>query len=402
MANKNYKGKKVAIVHDFMFQYGGAEKVIEKLFILFPDADFYTAFKVPERFEKSKVLSRVLKENNVYTTAIQKIFNIKDKNGNRRFIKFQKHFFFIYPFLMKTLVVKNYDFVMITSTNCAKNITLKDNKKVVHCCHSPTRYLHGLTAETDKESLNIIFRLLIPLFILILKPLDLQAVKNLNKNGVYWVSNSEFIQRTVWEVYKTKSDILYPPVELQNFLKIKRKIPTKPEDQFFLSFGRISFHKRIDIAIKACLELKKNLVIGGTSPLERDLDYLKKIISDYKEKTGDNTEYVKFVGRIDDDEYFKYQSKATAFLFPGKEDFGITPVECLAAGLPVIAYAQGGALEYVKHKVNGVLFKDQTVEGMVNAIKEFEKLNLDIKKIKETSKAFGPEKFDEKVKSFVD
>lgn len=391
--------KKVAIVHDFFFQFGGAEKVIETLYEVYPNADLYTSFIVQEKFTTSPILTSVFNKNKTFTSLLNKVFNIKNSKGERLFIKFQKHFFFLYPILMRFLTVKNYDLVIISSTDCAKQISLKNNVKVVHYCNSPTRYLNGLVQEIDKKSLNIIFRTILPIFYIFLKPLDLNAVKRLAKEKTQWFANSNFIQRVIWEKYKTRSEVLYPPVDLNNFLSIERKPIENKSEKYYLSFGRISFHKRIDLAIAACLQLEKKLVIGGTSALESEIEYLHKIVTDWEAKTGKKNEFITFLGRISDQEYKIHLTKAEAFLFPGKEDFGITPVECLAAGLPVIAYKEGGALEYVKDGLNGVFFDNQNVDDLVEAILKFENLTFKTDLIKDSSRKFSVESFKDVISS---
>jgi glycosyltransferase involved in cell wall biosynthesis len=393
MSQNDIKTKKVAIVHDFFFQYGGAEKVVETLFEIYPKADLYTSFIIEEKFTSSPILDKVFKQNKVKTSLIQYLFNLKNNSGNRILARFQKHFFFLYPLLMKFIIIKNYDLVIISSTDCGKYVKLEDNVKIVHYCHSPTRYLNDMVTEVDRKQLSSWQKLLIPIFLFYLKPLEKLTIKYLKQKNVQWLANSKYIQKLIAEKYNTNSIVIYPPIETEKFINNPRLI--NDQEEFYLVFGRISFHKRIDLAIVACLELHKNLIIGGTSALPTDLEYLQKIISNWELKNNKKADFIKFVGRISDEKYLKYQSQAKGFLFPGREDFGITPVECLASGLPIIAFGEGGALEYVQDKINGVLFTKQTKECLIEAIKEFESLTFDEKAVRNSVNNFTSMAFKE-------
>jgi glycosyltransferase involved in cell wall biosynthesis len=370
---------RVAIVHDFLFQFGGAEKVVEKLLEMYPEATLYTSFAIPEKFQSSLIFQQAFENGQIKTTTVQSLFDKKDSNGNRILSRFQKHLFWLYPFLMRMVTVQDYDVVIISSTDCAKQIRIKNCKKIIHYCHAPTRYLHGLASEANYQNLSKLLQLLLPVFIFILKPLDLNAVKYLNSKGCIWFGNSEFIVRMIKEKYNTDAEVFYPPVNTDIFLKNKKN--SEVEDSFYLCHGRISFHKRIDLAISACLELNKKLKISGTSALEEEMDSLKKIVSDYEVKYPDKTGLIEFLGRTDDKLLLDLFSDCKALIFPGKEDFGITPIEVLASGTPVIAFGEGGALEYIFEGKNGILFNKQTKESLIEAIENFEKRKSGLKKL---------------------
>jgi glycosyltransferase involved in cell wall biosynthesis len=375
---------KVAIVHDYLFQFGGAEKVVEVWLEMYPEADIYTSFLVHEKFTNSPTITSAYQSNRIHTSIAQYIFRF-------RFLqRFQKHFFWLYPIAMRLVRVKNYDLVLISSTDCGKQIQLYNNQKIVHYCHSPTRYLHGLITEADHQSLNLVYRFLIPLFIPILKYLDLNAVYKLNDHHAIWLANSSFIKQTIKEVYDTESTVIYPPIDLDTFLRIKRE---RIED-FYLCHGRISFHKRLDLAILSCLQLKRSLKISGVAGFEKQMDDLKYIVSEYETQYPDTQGLIQFLGRTTDEEYAGLVSHCRGFLFPGKEDFGIAPIEILASGVPIIAYQAGGALEYITEGVNGVFFPEQTVGSLMNAILKFEDVGeWNTQMIRDSSKPFGKDTF---------
>lgn len=379
---------KIAIVHDYLHQFGGAEKVIEKWLQIFPKADIYTSLHTPETFKNSPEFELAYKEKRIKTSFAQKLI------ANKKMIRYFKHFFWLYPLAMSFVKVKDYDLVLISSTYCAKNIKLENNKQVFHYCHSPTRFLHGLVTETDHKSLSRMHKFIIPFFKFWLKRLDLKAVENLNKNNCVWFGNSKFIQKTIKEVYKVDSFLLYPPIELQRFLKIKREDFSETKNSFYLCHGRISFHKRIDLAIKACLQMGRKLKISGGAGSQMEMDQLKNIVKEFEKEHPEKKGLVEFLGRTSDEELSVLMSKCRAFLFPGKEDFGIAPIEVLASGVPIIAYKAGGALEYIKPNKNGIFFEKQEVECLIGKIQEFEKIqSWDEQEIKNTTLSFSEERF---------
>jgi glycosyltransferase involved in cell wall biosynthesis len=387
--------KKIAIVHDYLFQYGGAEKVVEKWLEMYPDADVYTSFYTPDKFKSSSIYQKATVENRIKTTWLQGLFQ------NKTALKFFKHMFWLYPIVMSFVIVKNYDVVLISSTYCAKNVRYQNCKKIIHYCHSPVRFLHGLVTETDHKSLKKIYRIIIPVFTFWLKWMDLRAVKYLNQQCCIWVGNSKFIQGLIKQVYNTDSILIYPPTEIDRFLSISRN-PLLGVDEFYFSHGRISFHKRIDLAIKACLRMGRKLKISGQAGFQKEMDDLKQIVVDFEQQNPDKKGLIEFLGRTTDEQCNQLFSECKAFLFPGKEDAGIAPIEAFASGVPVIAYEAGGALEYLLDGTNGVFFSEQTLESLVNAIQRFEKMpNLDESVIKESSKPFSSEKFVAQIKTLV-
>ena len=381
----------VAIIHDFLFQNGGAEKVVDSLLQIYPKADVYTSFSTPEKFQSAIYIKKAFDEKRVKNTLIQTLYNLKIKE-QRIFTRFQKHFFWLYPILMRFTTIKDYDLVIISSTDCAKQVRFKNCSKIIHYCHSPTRYLNGLVTEADHKSLSFLYRVLIPIFKLYLKPLDHGAVKYLNKNNCIWVGNSIFIQKTIKEVYHTNSIVIYPPIELEKFLPLTRNIDI--DNPFYLYHGRISFHKRLDLAIGACLQMGLKLKISGTAGMESQMQDLQNQVSAYVSQNPEKIGLIEFLGRTSDQQYFKLLETCSGFLFPGKEDFGITPVEVLASGVPVIAFGEGGALEYIQDLENGILFPEQTIDSLKNAIQKFQNIEQwKTNKIKESSKNFSTQKF---------
>ena len=388
--------KKIAIVHDYLFQYGGAEKVVEKWLEMYPEADLFTSFFVPEMFIQSAVFKKAALEGRIKTTWMNHLFRFKFM------LKFQKHLFWLYPLVTSMWTIRDFDVVLISSTYCAKNIKIHNCKKIIHYCHSPTRYLHGMVRETDLKTINPILRKLIPFFTFGLKQLDLSAVKYLNKKGCVWVANSNFIQKLIQEIYKTDSQVVYPPIELNRFSSIILKVDTI--NPYYFYFGRISFHKKIEVIVEACLSSNKRVVIAGLSGFKPEMDKLRNMVQVAETLDYTKQGLVSFVEkRITDEEVCEYLSSCRAFLFPAKEDSGMVPVEVLSSGTPVIAYGAGGALEYIQNKKNGILFTPQNAAGLIEAINQFESMGkLDVDYIKLSSQPFSEETFKSKMRLLID
>lgn len=297
-----------------------------------------------------------------------------------------------------------------------QNMTQK-NPKIIHFCHSPTRYLHGLTTELDHQALPYILRLFLPIFKFFLRRFDLQAAHNLTSYGAIWLGNSSYITQTIQKIYQVEAITVFPPTETKKFADIIRRpiinlektkkakslsvdsdtnqgaslstvsntlSSTKSsEEEFYLFHSRLSFHKRVDIAILACLKLKKNLKISGTSPNQEFVNYLKNITEKYIQENPEEFEnipnggrgLIQFLGRTTDQEYKELLERCMAVLYPPKEDFGIAPIEFISAGVPILAYGEGGALDWCKtdgEMRNGILFYEQTPEALMQAIQKYE------------------------------
>jgi len=386
---------KVAIVHDYLFQFGGGEKVVESWLRMYPQADLWTSFFVAPKFTDSAPIQQTYTDKRLKTTWLQFWFGTR-KVGTKIKLgwlnKYTKHFFWLYPLVMSCLTIQNYDLVIISSTYPAKYVKLKNCHKIIHYCHSPTRFLYGLVTEVDHQTIPLVYRLLLPFFKLILKHFDLYAVKRLNRQGTLWITNSKNTQAMVQKVYQTTSQVIYPPVQIEHFLALPKR--TNYQDPYYYYFGRISFHKRLDLAIQACLELGRKLFISGVSAYPLEMKKLERIVTEFEQNHPEKTGLIKFLGRSSDQERDELLSGCLALLFPGKEDFGIAPIEALASGTPVIAYQAGGALEYIRHRENGIFFQEQTVESLKSAILLFEsQTRWDEQLIRQSAKNFSEANF---------
>jgi glycosyltransferase involved in cell wall biosynthesis len=391
--------KKVAIVHDFCFQYGGAEKVVEKFLEMYPESDLFTSIFVLSKFKSSTILNKHYNDQKIKTTWLNRVFNW----NNGFLLKYFKHFFWLYPLVMRFVILKNYDLVIISSTDCGKQIRFNNSPKILHYCHTPTRYLHNLI-DSESYKIGLVQRILLPIFVFFLRPLDLSAIKYLNSKNCVWIANSIFVRGLIKQVYATDSIVVYPPIEVEKYLSLKRSESNMSVDNnnFYLCHGRISFHKRIDLAIRSCIELGVKLKISGTSALPQDMQDLQDTIDSYELQSPQKKGLIEILGRTTDGQINELISTCKAFIFPGKEDFGIAPVEMLSAGVPLIAYKEGGALEYVEESVNGIFFEDQNVESLKQAILDFEKVkNWNENIIRESAKKFNETIFIGRVEALL-
>jgi len=331
---------KTAIVHYWLVNIRGGEKVIEALLEMFPDADIFTHVYNPKK------MSPLIKERRVFTSRINRL-------------PFSKKLYRIYMPLMPDALMEfnlqDYDLVISSESGPAKGVVPNPNAFHVCYCHSPMRYLWDMYHDYFKDTnplVRVFMKRLIP---------ELRRWDVISSNLVdCFVSNSNYIAKRVKRYYNRESLIVHPPADIDKFISIERKV-----SDYYLFFGQITGYKRADLAIEACIKSGRKLIVAGAGAS-------KKIIKKYAK-----TELITFKGRVSDEDVLELYSGAKALLFPGIEDFGIIPVEANAAGCPVIAFRDGGALETVKENITGIFFDEQTSDSLIAAMDYFEKnLNL--------------------------
>ena len=358
---------KIAIVHDYLNQYGGAEKVVEVFHELYPDAPIYTTI-----FDKNK-MPPLFERMDIRTSYMQK-FPFLDKH-------FKKYLLF-YPGAIESFDLREYDLIISSSSAFAKG-AIKGKDAVNICyCYSPMRFVWDYKHYVEKENFGNLTSKLLPIAIKSLKKWDLKTVGRVD----HYVTISGYIQDRVKNFYKKDSEVIYPPVSVASC-----KISDKTED-YFLIVSRLNAYKNIDIVIEAFNKCRLNLKIVGTGPYG---DTLKKMAK------GSNIE---FTGRLSNDELKETYSKCRAYIFPGKEDFGITPVEAQAFGKPVIAYADGGALETVVDGVTGLFFKHKSPDELLKTIEKFIEIekSFNAENIRQNALRFDTAVFKEKITVFIE
>lgn len=359
---------KVAIVHDWLYG-GGAERVVEQLHKLYPDAPIYTSYCSDEWRKKL--------DNKVVTGYLQ----YWPFNKLRKFIGPLRVFWF------GSLDLSKYDLVISSSGNGeAKDINVPKTTKYICYCHAPTHYYWRSYDQYLKNPglgiFNPIARIGLKVLFNPMKNRDFKAAQKPD----FFIANSSFIQKEIKDYYKRDSVVIYPPVDIERFNKQDSTNNKKKEG--FITVGRQVPLKHTELLIAACNELKENLTVVGRGP---EHDNLVKIAGPT----------IKFITDASDNKVTELLNSAKAFLFASNEDFGIAPVEALAAGTPIIAYKSGGALDYVKPKVNGLFFDKQDKDSLINAIQEFNNMTFNEKVVKESAKEFSTASFRNRMEDFI-
>lgn len=363
------KQPRVAIVCDWLTNMGGAERVVLSLHKAFPDAPIYTSVFTPETMPAFKGLD-------IRTTYLQKL-PTKLRARHQLFPLIRAHAF-------QNLDLSEYDIIISSASAEAKAV--KKRKGAIHICycHTPTRYYwshyHEYKSSPGLGLLNPAVRVALPALVKVMRRIDLKAAKGVD----HFIANSTEVQQRIKKYYHRDSTVIFPPIDIDRFRPTK---PVKKED-FYLAVGRQVPYKRIDLAIAACNQLGRKLIVIGNGPTHEKLVAM----------AGPTIE---FKTNVDDQAIVDYFQKAKGLIFPSEEDFGITPVEAMSAGTPVIAYRKGGAQDYIQPDKTGTFFAEQTSESLTSAIRDFEKINFDDEKIMKYAERFSEGHFLKEVKSFV-
>jgi glycosyltransferase involved in cell wall biosynthesis len=327
---------KVAIVHYWLVNIRGGEKVLEALLEMFPQADVYT------HVYNAKAVSPLINGHRVITSRINRL-------------PFAKKLYQLYMPLMPNALIdfdlQSYDLVISSESGPAKGVVPNPNAYHICYCHSPMRYLWDMYHDYFRGT-NPLVRFFMKRLIPRLRLWDVASANLVD----LFVANSTYVAKRIRRYYNRIATVVYPPADIEKFFSLERH----PKD-FYLFFGQITGYKRADIAIEACVKSGRKLVVAGAGAG-------KKLIKKYQ-KTG----LVSFRGKISEVEMRELYASAKALLFPGIEDFGIIPVEANAAGCPVIAYREGGASDTVKENITGIFFDEQTPESLIAAMGRFER-----------------------------
>ena len=357
---------KVAIVHDWLPFMGGAENVVSNMLEIFPDAPIYTSICNREN------LTGNLQNANIITTYLQ---------GNKKKINNHRNLFPFLPTAIEDFNLNGYDVVLSSSSSIAKSVITNPNTLHICYCHSPMRYgwelMHDYIAPLHKKGLS---KNKIKAYLM--TAMRIWDYCNSARVDVF-VANSVNVAKRIKKHYRRdKVFVIHPPVRGKNF-NISNQ-----DGNFYLCVSRLQEYKRIDLAVKACTKLNLPLIVIGNGP---ELKNLKKIAGPT----------VSFLGRVSDQLIQEHYAKFKAFLFPGEEDFGITPLEAQASGRPVIAYGKGGALETVIDGKTGVFFYEQTVPSLIQAIQKAESIKFDKEQLRQQAMKFDESIFKDKLQRFV-
>jgi glycosyltransferase involved in cell wall biosynthesis len=357
---------RVALVHDYLNQMGGAERVVMAFHEIFPDAPIYTSIYDPERVDP------VFRTMDIRTTFMQKLPLVT---------KYHQPYLPFYPFAMESLDLRGYDLVLSSSSAFGKGVITRPETLHICYCHTPMRWCWNYDEYVEREQLGKMARSILPILITGLRTWDQTSSMRVD----YFIANSPVVADRIQKYYRREAVVIPPPVEAERF----PFDPTIQPENYFLIVSRLIPYKRIDLAIEACNRLQLPLVIIGSG---RDLDRLKTLAGPT----------IRFTGRLSDEEVIYYYTHCRALLFPGEEDFGITPLEAQAAGRPVIAYQAGGALASVVDGITGAFFQQQTVDSLATVLASFDERMYNPHVIRNHALEFDKPRFSRRILQFIE
>jgi glycosyltransferase involved in cell wall biosynthesis len=366
---------KVVIVHDYIKEYGGAERVLEALCDIYPDASIYTAF-----VDKKSSAYKHFRKRKIHTTWFGYVPFASKLASPLRFLT---------PLIWGSLNFSKYDVVISSASwyvtkgfGRNQKSKIKNQKSPIEICycHTPPRWLYGYTTSVNykKYALVRIYAAIVGHF---MRMYDFKQAQKVD----YFIANSKETQKRIEKFYRRDSKVIYPPVTLPKIENVKK-------ENYYFMVSRIVGAKGLELAVDTALKSGFKLKIAGSQA---------GYYSD-KELRDKSKGKVEFLGQVTDEELAELYASAKGFLALSKdEDFGITPVEAMMAGTGVVAFNGGGYKESVVNGKTGILFSDYSVDGLSKAIDKFEKTNFDPSKIKQHAQMFSKERFEKEIKSFI-
>jgi glycosyltransferase involved in cell wall biosynthesis len=370
------KDKKIALVHDFLVQYGGAERVLEVLAEMFPEAPIYTLL-----YDKEKMRGK-FKHNKICTSFLQRFPKI-----------LRKRYHWLLPFFPvapETFDLREYDLIISSSGAWSKGIIIKLNTTHIAYIHSPMRFVWDYNEKYLSEDRKEKLKFLVRPFLTYLRIWD----KSASDRPDYLIANSKYTKDRIEKYYRRESVVICPPVNSPSLIRPSVTFSQREkgdEDKYFLIVSRLSTYKKIDCVIEAFNKLELPLVIIGEG---RDEKRLKSIAN----------KNIRFLGWQSDEKAAKYYSSARAFIFSAIDDFGIAPVEAMMHGVPVLAIRKGGAKEIVEEGITGEFFDAQIPEIVADCVRRFMEKEKEYDKtlIVEKAKGFSKERFKRELGEYIE
>ena len=342
---------------------GGAERVVSVMAEAFPNARIFTSITDTSRLLPEFSGRRI---TNTWLNAVP--------GAKKHF----KKFFMAYPAAFRSLKPIDADVTWISSSGYSKWVRLDRQTTSICYCHTPPRFFWDPDDYLSHEISNAALRAVARHVVLRLQRLDYSCAQKID----FFIANSLCVQARIKQYYHRESEVIYPPVDVQRF-RVQQEV-----DDYYVAISRLVGYKRIDRAVGAFNRLKKRLLILGDGP---DRNRLERMAGPT----------VRFLGRLSDDEVKGCLERCRGLIFPGREDFGIAPVEAQACGKPVIAFAAGGALETVVPEETGVLFPDPTEESLAQAVDRAEQIKWSPQRIRQNADRFNKEVFLRETEKFI-
>lgn len=355
---------KLAIVHEWLTGFGGAERCVMEFADMFPDAPIFTSVYDEQRF------GNIFLPERVRTSFLQSWHN--SKTQYRNYLPFM-------PKAFRSFDLSGFDVILSSNHCCAKGIRRPDGAIHISYIYTPMRYiweLHGIY----RASLPGVKRILFDMMVGPLRKFDLES----NSQVDYFIPISHEVDRRLGKTYNRKGDaVIYPPVDVDKFAYDGAK------QDYYLIAHRFVPYKRVDLAIEAFNQNGLPLKVLGVGPDEEKLKAMAK-------------SNIEFLGFVPEDDLPKVYGQAKALVFTSFEDFGLTPIEAMSAGTPVIAYGAGGALETVVENATGTFFKEQTPKSLNDAVSRFDSMSFDKAGLIEHARKFDVSVFRKQIREFVD
>ncbi|MCL5074140.1 MAG: glycosyltransferase [Chloroflexi bacterium] len=354
---------KVAIVCSWLNQYGGAERVLEILHEMYPVAPIYTSIYAPER------MPGAYRQWDIRTSFMQRLPFVKTHH---------QPFLPLYPLAFEQFDLSDYDVVISNSSAFCHGVITRPHTCHVCYCLTPARFLWHFAEYKRGENIGALGTLLLPLFLSYLRTWDALAANRVD----HFVAISRTVAGRIAKYYRREATIIHPPVNTEAYR------PATTIEDYFLIVSRLIPYKRVDLAIEAFNRLGLPLKISGDG-------------RDYRSLRGIAKANIEFLGKVPDEEVRGLYARCQALIFPGEEDFGLTPLEAQAAGRPVIAYGAGGALETIVEGETGTFFWKQTPEELMQAVQHFDASRYDPARIRRHAERFGLQAFKENLSRFI-
>jgi glycosyltransferase involved in cell wall biosynthesis len=379
---------KIALVHDYIKEYGGAERVLETLHEIFPEAPVYTSVYLPSYLGPHR---ERFKDWKIHTSWAQYLpFKAKLISPLR----------ILSPWLFKLFDFSGYDVVIVSATGAYFPNSLRKKSALQICyCHTPPRYLYGYATAREWKK-NKLMNILGEAANHFLRMVDFTASKNVDQ----YIANSEEVKRRIEKFYRKDAVVIYPPIKTPNFKsqlsnKFQNSKHQKQNTEYYVAGGRLARPKHIDLIISACRELDVPLKLFGKAFAGYG-EELEKLAKGTRQSAESKIE---LLGEVADEEKWELLRGARGYLFASEdEDFGILPVEAMAAGIPVIAYRSGGVQETILEGETGVFFDELTAESLKKTIREFEKKKWDRKEIRKRAEEFSEETFEKNIRKLLE
>ncbi len=358
---------KKALIHDWYYVNGGAEKVVHSFNSIWDDLDHFGLVD----FLNEKDRAFILNGKQVTTSFIQNLPTAK--SNHRKFLQ-------LFPYAIEQFNLEEYDLVLSSSASVAKGVLTHQNQLHICYCHSPMRYAwdlyHQYLRETNYSGLKKMYAQYV------LSKMRIWDAAASNRVD-YFIANSVYIKNRIKKNYNRDSHVIYPPVNVLNYTIQKEK------DDYYFTASRMVPYKKIEVIVRAFNTMpNKKLIVAGDGPEYKNIKKIAK-------------KNIELKGFLDENQLKEYLQNAKAFIFAAEEDFGIIPVEAQSCGTPVIGFNKGGLKETVIDKKTGLLFNQQTPESIIEAVKYFEKLKFDADVIRENALKFSKERFESEIETFV-